>query len=85
MSDLLQRLGDGEFQRFEALFSAEEGRQGVVVTFLAMLELAKEQLLEITQVEPLAPIYVKSLSSGSEDLALTVSSTDDDSLDDSTE
>lgn len=80
MSDLLQRLGDGEFQRFEALFSAEEGRQGVVVTFLAILELAKEQLLEITQVESLAPIYVKSLSSGSEDLALTVSSTDDDSL-----
>ncbi len=85
MSDLLQRLGDGEFQRFESLFSAEEGRQGVVVTFLAILELAKEQLLEITQVEVLAPIYVKSLSSGREDLALTVSSTDDDSLDDSIE
>ena len=84
MSDLLQRLGDGEFRRFESLFSAEEGRQGVVVTFLAVLELAKEQLLEITQIEALAPIYVKSLSSGSEDLALTVSSTDD-SLDDSTE
>ncbi len=84
MSDLLQRLGDGEFWRFESLFSAEEGRQGVVVTFLAVLELAKEQLLEITQIEALAPIYVKSLSSGSEDLALTVSSTDD-SLDDSTE
>ncbi len=85
MSDLLRRLGDGEFQRFEALFRAEEGRQGVVVTFLAILELAKEQLLEITQIESLAPIYVKSISSGREDLALTVSSTDDDSLDDSTE
>ena len=39
--------------------TSSEGRLGVVVTFLAMLELAKEQLLEIVQEEPLAPIYVK--------------------------
>ena len=63
MSDLLRALADGGFHRFERLFAAEEGRRGVVVTFLAMLELAREQLLEIVQEEALAPIYVKSLAS----------------------
>lgn len=62
MSDLLRMLGDGEFHRFENLFSLEEGRHGIVVTFLAMLELAKEQLVEISQGESLAPIYLKSLA-----------------------
>lgn len=62
MSDVLRALGDGEFHRFEALFDAGEGRHGVVVTFLAMLELAKEQLIEIVQEASLAPIYVKSLA-----------------------
>ncbi|HEY6941432.1 ScpA family protein [Dokdonella sp.] len=62
MSDVLNALGDGEFHRFEKLFDASEGRRGVVVTFLAMLELAKEQLIEIVQEASLAPIYVKSLA-----------------------
>ena len=62
MSDLLRSLGDGEFHRFEGLFDATEGRRGVVVTFLAMLELAKEQLIEIMQEAALAPIYLKSLA-----------------------
>ena len=62
MSDLLRTLDDGSFHRFEALFTAAEGRRGVVVTFLAMLELAREQLIEIVQEEALAPIYVKSLA-----------------------
>lgn len=62
MSDVLRSLGDGEFHRFEALFDATEGRRGVVVTFLAMLELAKEQLIEIMQEAALAPIYLKSLA-----------------------
>ena len=62
MSDVLKALGDGEFHSFEKLFNAEEGRLGIVVTFLAMLELAKELLIEIMQSEPLAPIYVKSLA-----------------------
>ena len=44
------------------MFNADEGRLGVVVTFLALLELAKEHLLEIMQSEPLAPIYLKSLA-----------------------
>jgi len=62
MSDVLKALGDGEFHPFEQLFIAEEGRLGVVVTFLALLELAKEHLIEIMQSEPLAQIYLKSLA-----------------------
>lgn len=62
MSELMERLVDGSFHRFESLFAAEEGRAGVVVTFLGLLTLAKEQLVEIIQEAPLAPIYVKSLA-----------------------
>ncbi|NUO72620.1 MAG: segregation/condensation protein A [Frateuria sp.] len=60
MGELLSRLEDATFHRFESLFDVGEGRLGVVVTFLAMLELAKEMLVEIVQEEPLAPIYVKA-------------------------
>ncbi len=62
MGELLERMSDGVFHRFESLFTAEEGRLGVVVTFLGLLTLAKEQLIEIVQEAPLAPIYVKSLA-----------------------
>ena len=62
MGDVLTRLDDGKFHRFESLFDAQEGRLGVVVTFLSILELAKEFLLEIVQEAPLAPIYLKSLA-----------------------
>lgn len=60
MGELLSQLGDGVFHRFESLFLAEEGRLGVVVSFLAILELAKESLVEIVQEKPLAPIYLKT-------------------------
>lgn len=63
MGELLTALGDGSFHRFESLFTPEEGRLGVVVTFLGLLTLAKEQLVEIVQEAPMAPIYVKSLAS----------------------
>jgi segregation and condensation protein A len=62
MSDVLRSLGNGEFHRFENLFEPSEGRRGIIVTFLAILELAKEQLVEISQGEALAPIYIKSLA-----------------------
>jgi segregation and condensation protein A len=64
MSDVLKALGDGEFHPFEHLFNAGEGRLGIIVTFLALLELAKEHLIELMQSEPLAPIYLKSLATG---------------------
>jgi segregation and condensation protein A len=62
MSDVLAVLSDHEFHDFIALFGVEAGRLGVVVTFLAILELAKEHLVDIVQNEPLAPIYIKSLA-----------------------
>ncbi len=62
MSDVLNSLADGNFHAFETLFDPAEGRIGIVVTFLALLELAKELLIEIMQSEPLAPIYLKSLA-----------------------
>lgn len=78
MGDLLQRLDDGKFHRFESLFTVEEGRQGVLVTFLAMLELAKEQLLDFVQEAPLAPIYLKSLALNNTNEPLAFSSEFDD-------
>ncbi|MEO2172877.1 MAG: ScpA family protein [bacterium] len=60
--DQVQQAGD-QFVPFIALFVIEEGRSGVIVTFLALMELIKEQLLEIVQTEPFAPIHVKARSS----------------------
>ena len=62
MGELLTKLQDGAFHRFESLFEPREGKLGVVVTFLSILELAKERLLDIVQEAPLAPIYLKSLA-----------------------
>jgi len=79
MGELLERLGDGVFHRFERLFDPSEGRMGVVVTFLSMLELAKERLVEIVQDAPLAPIYLKSLAlERQDDTALEFASEFDD-------
>ncbi len=78
MGDVLEQLEDGRFYRFDTLFTAEEGKLGVLVTFLALLELAKEQLLDIVQEAPLAPIYVKSLAAGNTNAPLQFSSEFDD-------
>jgi segregation and condensation protein A len=67
---LLSRLEGDQFHRFETLFDVSEGRLGVVVTFLAMLELAKEFLVSIVQEEPLAPIYVKANTSAAGEAAV---------------
>jgi segregation and condensation protein A len=67
MGELLSRLDDTSFHRFETLFDITEGRLGVVVTFLAMLELAKEMLVEIVQEEPLAAIYVRARTGHAEE------------------
>ncbi|MFB0906371.1 MAG: ScpA family protein [Pseudomonadales bacterium] len=61
MSHILARIqarGD-QYQAFVELFSIEEGRAGVVVTFIAMLELIKESLIELVQTEPFAPIHIR--------------------------
>lgn len=63
MLAIMARLEGGRFTPFEALFTLEEGRAGVVVTFMAILELAKETLIEIVQNAPLSPIHVRSRAS----------------------
>ena len=61
MSDVLVRLGErSDFVPFLELFRAEEGRMGVVVTFLAVTELIREQLIDFVQNEAYAPIYVRA-------------------------
>lgn len=62
MSDILEKLSGRQFVPFVALFSAKEGRLGVVVTFLAVMELIKESLVEIVQTENFGPIHVKARS-----------------------
>ena len=59
MSRVLRLLQTAQFVAFEELFQPEEGVPVLVVTFLAILELAKETLIELTQQEAYAPIYVK--------------------------
>ncbi len=59
MSSLLDRLANGSYNNFVDLLHVEEGRSGVVVSFLAMLELIKEKLLDIQQNGAYAPIYIK--------------------------
>ncbi|MGY0559694.1 segregation and condensation protein A [Luteimonas sp. A277] len=86
MGEVLTRLDDGSFHRFETLFEPREGKLGVVVTLLALLELAKERLLDIVQEDwedavpeqPPPPIYVKSLATRDGDTALELSSEFDD-------
>ena len=64
MPDILRSLRDaGGFVNFVDLFDVTQGAQVLVVHFLAMLELAREHLLEMTQAEAFAPIYVR-LSDG---------------------
>ena len=59
MSILLRRLQGRRFVEFAELFELDQGVPVLVVTFIAMLELAKETLIEITQAEAFAPIYVR--------------------------
>jgi segregation and condensation protein A len=59
MSRILKLLAPAQFSEFTALFSAHSDVPHLVVTFLAMLELAREQLVDIAQAEPYAPIYVQ--------------------------
>jgi len=59
MTFVLRKLQDRRFAEFEDLFEVERGIPMVVVTFIALLELARESLIEITQAEAFAPIYVR--------------------------
>jgi len=60
MGDILTTLEHASFVEFIRLFRLEEGRMGVTVTFMALLELVREGLIEIVQAEAFAPIHVRA-------------------------
>lgn len=60
MATVLAILSADNFTDFISLFNIEEGRAGVVVTFLAIMELTKESLVEIVQSDPFSPIHVRA-------------------------
>ena len=59
MSRVLSKINADGFTDYTTLFTVEEGRRGVVVTLLAILELVKEQLIDMVQSEPFSPIHIK--------------------------
>lgn len=62
MSEILVRIKGNSFASFADLFDAEEGRMGVAVTFIAILELLRETVIEVVQAEAFAPLHVRVAS-----------------------
>ena len=62
MTEVLSRVNaePDEFVPFDGLFRSAEGRMGVIVAFLAVMELLREGLLDLVQNEPFAPIYMRA-------------------------
>jgi segregation and condensation protein A len=58
MSSLLAKLKDNQFMSFHDLFDPSEGKMGVVVTFLAMMELVKEKLVKLVQAQEYGLIHL---------------------------
>jgi len=69
MSEIIERLQGGELVGFAQLFRVEEGRMGVTVTFVALLELLREGLLDIVQAETYAPLHVRAAAPRAEQAA----------------
>jgi segregation and condensation protein A len=63
MSAILSALDKDKYTEFTTLFTAEEGKRGVIVTLLAVLELVREMLIELVQAKPLGPIHVRAHTS----------------------
>lgn len=63
MSEILTRIKANSFTAFVDLFDPEEGRMGVAVTFIAILELLRESAIEVIQAEAFAPLHVRAASS----------------------
>ena len=59
MTQILERVRSGEYVSLQEFFSPDEGRKGLVVSFIAVLELVRDNVLAVTQNEPFAPIHVK--------------------------
>lgn len=62
MSEILSRVKTNTFTNFVDLFDPEEGRMGVAVTFIAILELLREAIIEVVQSEAFAPLHVRAAS-----------------------
>ena len=62
MADVLARVKADAFTDFVELFTVAEGRRGVVVTLLALLELVKESLVELVQAKAYGPIHVRIIT-----------------------
>ncbi|MDH3861411.1 MAG: segregation/condensation protein A, partial [Gammaproteobacteria bacterium] len=62
MSEILSRIKSSNFTGFGELFDPEEGRMGVAVTFIAILELLRESVIEVVQSEDFAPLHVRAAS-----------------------
>ena len=62
MSEILSRIKAGQFTGFGELFDPEEGRMGVAVTFIAILELLRESVIEVVQADSYAPLHVRAAS-----------------------
>ena len=60
MTAIIDRLRESPYLEFHRFFTVREGRMGVVVTFLALMELTRERIVDIIQNEPLGQIYVKT-------------------------
>ena len=61
MTIVLDKVQASRFIQFVELFSAEEGRAGIVVTFVAILELLRRSMIEAVQSSPFAPIHIKAV------------------------
>ncbi len=64
MSHILHKIQPEKFLQFTDLFILNEGRLGVVVTFIAILELIKQSLIELVQAQPYAPIHIRAATAG---------------------
>lgn len=67
MSEVLSILASENFSEFADLFNPQEGRMGVAVTFIALLELLRERLIELVQAEPFSPIHVRAATTSASD------------------
>ncbi|MFO8156291.1 MAG: segregation and condensation protein A [Pseudomonadota bacterium] len=67
MSRVLEQLQEAQYVEFSSLFAVEEGRAGVVVTLLALLELLKDTLVELVQNDAFAPIHVRVVQNAREE------------------
>jgi segregation and condensation protein A len=63
MTSILVALENKKYVDFTSLFAVDEGRRGVIVTFLAVLELVREMLIDLVQAKPMGPIHVRAQTS----------------------